>query len=304
MKAKIIADSKDIFGNRITTILIVCDNETLKTLLTHKEFSITFTDINRMDTNNLIKSVKENPFIPIAWQKDHKGIQDIEYITTEDGMYVCNKGWLEAKDNAIKQALWMNSCGVTKKICNRLLEPFIQHTVLITATEWENFFELYAPEYYYDLEDKYFKSKKEWLKYYKLHCIGNEKSNFNLTDLQWLSINKNKSEIHIQTLVEAIWDNINKSIPRELQVGEWHTPYKNILDIQKRKNIIFCLSHFEHCAKAMTEKEYDLWTNGKLIEYEGLEIVLKNNNSNTEGWCNNFKGFISFKEYLKNKNGK
>src|SRR5665811_2076049 len=34
---------------------------------------------------------------------------------------------------------WLN---VHKQVANRLLEPFIWHTVIVTATEWENFFNL------------------------------------------------------------------------------------------------------------------------------------------------------------------
>jgi thymidylate synthase ThyX len=34
--------------------------------------------------------------------------------------------------------------GVTKQLCNRLLEPFLYHTIIATATEWENFIALRA----------------------------------------------------------------------------------------------------------------------------------------------------------------
>ena len=81
----------------------------------------------------MVESVQNDPFIPIAWQKEHKGMQGTEYISTKDGIYVCERGWLEARDNAVKQAMWMNSCNVTKQLCNRLLEPFMWTTMLITG---------------------------------------------------------------------------------------------------------------------------------------------------------------------------
>lgn len=34
--------------------------------------------------------------------------------------------------------------GIHKQLCNRVLEPFMWHTVIITATEWDNFFALRA----------------------------------------------------------------------------------------------------------------------------------------------------------------
>ena len=108
--------------------------------------------------------VKEDPFIPIAWQKDHKGMQGSEYAQypdIEDFKVI----WLEARDNAIKSAQLAQTGRVklTKQLCNRLLEPFMWHTVLLTGTEFKNFFELRCPQYGND-EQGYFKSKKRCLK--------------------------------------------------------------------------------------------------------------------------------------------
>lgn len=58
--------------------------------------------------------------------------------------------WLVAKDNAVQQAIDLHEGDgvnkVTKQICNRLLEPFMWHTVCVSATEWDNFFALRAHE--------------------------------------------------------------------------------------------------------------------------------------------------------------
>jgi hypothetical protein len=97
--------------------------------------------------DKMISSVIDNPFIPIAWQKTHKGMQGSEYIGDEDEKNKCVESWLSARDEAVAQAKALNQLGVTKQLCNRLLEPFAWHTVLITATEWENFFALRCPQY-------------------------------------------------------------------------------------------------------------------------------------------------------------
>ena len=44
----------------------------------------------------MVKSVEENPFIPIAWQKDHKGMQGTEYYTNKDEIGYCKEVWLRA----------------------------------------------------------------------------------------------------------------------------------------------------------------------------------------------------------------
>ena len=97
------------------------------------------------------------------------------------------------------------------------------HTVLVTATEWENFFELRCPQYGND-EQGYFKSKKDTLR----HLQGRGVNITNLlesTDIEWQKINESQAEIHIQALAEAMWDVMNESTPKELKAGEWHIPF-------------------------------------------------------------------------------
>ena len=49
---------------------------------------------------------------------------------------------MQARDNAIKIAKAFDEAGYHKQVVNRLLEPFAHINVLITATDWDNFFEL------------------------------------------------------------------------------------------------------------------------------------------------------------------
>jgi hypothetical protein len=49
---------------------------------------------------------------------------------------------IKARDNAVKQARKLQDLGVHKQLTNRLLEPFMWHTAIISATEWDNFFAL------------------------------------------------------------------------------------------------------------------------------------------------------------------
>jgi hypothetical protein len=47
--------------------------------------------------------------------------------------------WISASKLAVLSASILSKVGVTKQITNRIIEPFMWHTVLVTATEWENF---------------------------------------------------------------------------------------------------------------------------------------------------------------------
>lgn len=66
-------------------------------------------------------------------------------------------------------------------------------------------------------------------------------------------------------------------------------------------------SPFEHCAKAMSDNEYYSFIKGNFnqeieIDADGfIDISTHSNNSNSFGWCNNFKGFIQYRYLIENK---
>lgn len=242
--AKVVADSLNEHGDRITTMEVVFPRFILAELNTHRMFSRNSASSRAIPFEKMVKMVQENPFIPIAWQKQHKGMQGTEYwldneiiegVTTYDeasGRYdlpltVIDRNtddWLCARDEAINAAKNLYDTGVTKQLCNRLLEPFMWHKVLITATEWENFFALRCPQYTTST-GRVYRSKKDYWK-------GNPpNSSTNLgNELGWLSINKGQAEIHMMALAEAMWDEFQSSVPEELQPGEWHIPYGDDID--------------------------------------------------------------------------
>jgi len=238
ISVKVIADSKNQFGNRITTMIVTMPRIILAEFNTHRMFSRNSASSRAIPFEKMVKSVKENPFIPIAWQADHKGMQGTEYIHNDTGRggdeSRIQVGWQNAIDNAIREAEWMNMYGLTKQICNRILEPFMWHTVILTATEWENFFALRCPQYVLIEEEgklarpeltktteKIFRSRKDYLKYKEDLQFDSNISN----EIQWLQLNKGQAEIHMMALAEAMWDAYNESIPKELKAGEWHIPF-------------------------------------------------------------------------------
>ena len=246
IEAKIIADSISPQGKRITTYLLTYPRFIHAELMTHRLFSRNSASSRAIPFEKMVKMVEEDPFIPIAWQKDHKGMQGTEYFTNErisnyseylDGnevVYQLEEEWLEARNCAIEQAKNMNQLGLTKQICNRLLEPFMWHTVLVTATEYDNFFELRCPQYtvsWYpssipealEPTQASFKSRKDAIKYTEGECN-------NWKEQDWRNSNESQAEIHIQALAEAMWDAMNESTPKELRAGEWHIPFGDRVD--------------------------------------------------------------------------
>lgn len=345
ISATIVADSKTPSGDRLTSMLVTFPRFILAELNTHRMLSKNSASSRAIPFNTMVKSVLENPFIPIAWQREHKGMQGNEYF--ESGIPDIEDTWLRARDNAIEEATVLHNRFVTKQLANRLLEPFMWHTVLISATEWENFFNLRCPQYGdTDRNNKevYFKSKKDALKHLKELNVNIE--NLSLDDtLGWLKINKGQAEIHMMALAEAMWDAMNESTPKELKAGDWHIPFEDKINFTSKEfsditdenselgwadyavkistamaartsytivgdekefsyekqielhdrmanQVPFHASPFEHCARVMSESEYELNVKGYIDNNKVYP------SKNIEGWCRNYKGFIQYREIL------
>jgi len=89
----------------------------------------------------MISSVLENPVIPQWWGAAQKGMQADAEISDSDKIPAENE-WLAARDSAVAHTRQLLELGLHKQIPNRLLEPFMWMTSIVSSTEWSNFFEL------------------------------------------------------------------------------------------------------------------------------------------------------------------
>lgn len=230
ISATIVADSKNTFGNRLTTMMVTFPRYILAELNTHRMFSRNSASSRAIPFKKMVNSIKTDPFVPMAFQKDHSGMQGTEYFTGEeaDKAYML---WIDSAEDAIERATLLNEAGVTKQLANRLLEPFMWHTVLVTATEWENFFALRCPQYYYEPEEIYFRSKKDWMKCYNENFNTDYDWDVSKDTLFWLGINKGQAEVHMMELAEVMWNTLNESAPKQLQPGEYHIPFGDDMEL-------------------------------------------------------------------------
>ena len=310
--ATIIADSKNEHGQRITSFICTFPRIVLAEFNTHRMLSRNSASSRAVPFNKMLKQIKERPFIPIKWMKDHKGMQGNEYFTSDDKIanengkfpapYMLEKQWLKARDSAILRAKKLSHDGLTKQIVNRLLEPFKWHTVICTATDYQNFFALRAHE---------------------------------------------AAEIHIQKLAFMMLEEYNNSEPKQLKAGQWHIPfgdsfdqerldqafeyhygfdadwsqediehmfeklevkiatarcarvsyenfeggddYQKDIDLHDRLASMGHMSPMEHCGRSMSREEY--------LSY-GIETPKGGEN----GWCKNFHGFVQYRSLFENEN--
>lgn len=89
----------------------------------------------------LIEDVVQDPVIPIKFGKNMSGMQAQEYFEGEALRKV--KGiWIRACYSAIRHAQEMAEVNAHKQHVNRIIEPYCHIKVVITGTEWNNFFGL------------------------------------------------------------------------------------------------------------------------------------------------------------------
>ena len=229
---EILADSLSPQGNRLITMKITFPRFILAELNTHRMFSRNSASSRAIPFKKMVQMVEENPFIPIAWQKDHKGMQGNQYKEGDSEIQLCINKWLDARDNAVQSATLLNNNeSVTKQLCNRLLEPFMWHTVIVSATEFSNFFNLRCPRYVTKFGTFYSKRDARNAEI----DITDRNPNIGILEspdlddtLSWLQMNQSQAEIHIQAIAELMWDEINLSVPKFLKPDEYHLPFIEI----------------------------------------------------------------------------
>lgn len=138
----IIADSINPNGNRVTTFLLTYPRFIHSELMTHRSFSRNAASSRAIPIDKIIEQVRTNPAMPIRWGKNGKGMQDHGVFTDSTETASCEAQWKEAANRAIESAMALKNLGLHKQIVNRVLEPFMWMTTLVTATQWENFFSL------------------------------------------------------------------------------------------------------------------------------------------------------------------
>lgn len=193
--AKVIADSIGPESPQLTTLQLRYPKCIHGEFMTHRVFSRNASSSRAIPVERLIKDVMEDPYIPVHWGKNQRGMQASEecnervrtfYFDHVDGESWTNeKAWLKARDNAVAMAQAFADAGYHKQIVNRLIEPWCHINVVVTATEWTNFFAL------------------------RDH-----------TDAQ----------PEIQMLARAMKKAMAESKPRLLKPGEWHLPYVEPLE--------------------------------------------------------------------------
>ena len=138
--ARVLADSI-ASGVRLTTLEVTMPRIVLAEFNTHRMLSRNSASSRAIPVEKRIAAIRENPFVPDAFAANQRGMQAGEALS-EGEQERARRWWLEGRDHACSVAEDLARLGVHKQWANRLIEPYAWHTVIVTATEWENFFAL------------------------------------------------------------------------------------------------------------------------------------------------------------------
>lgn len=109
--------------------------------MTHRVFTRNASSSRAIPVARMLQMIKDNPATPLYWGSNQSGMQAGEEL----------KGWRLAAAKTVwsmaaKTACFfsglLNHIGLHKQHANRGTESYQYITVLVTATEWDNFFEL------------------------------------------------------------------------------------------------------------------------------------------------------------------
>lgn len=185
ISATVIADSFLSDAPRLTTLQLRYPRCIHSEVMTHRVFSRNASSSRAVPVNKLIADVDRDPYLPLHWGKNQKGMQADEecdelVLHPRYGAMSRDQAWLRACNEAKEWAQAYAEAGYHKQLVNRLLEPFSHINVVLTSTEWDNFFEL--------------RDHKD-------------------------------AEPHFHMLASVIREAIDQSKPRSLHKYEWHLPY-------------------------------------------------------------------------------
>ncbi len=244
--------------------------------------------------NKMVEVVKNDPFIPIAWQKPHSGMQGTEYYADPKIIENKVKNWLEARDSAVQMAEKMDidtvedrrlimkdirdiveggnyetftreiNNPISKQLKNRILEPFMWTTQLITGTKkaFYHLFEQRCPIYEFKEGEITLSngkvipgglrgwSKKQIQFMISYHAGSSDKMvPMDWSEDEWRSHNKGQAEIHFMDLAEKMYDALMESKPfmitekmvespdNESDTLAWHIPFLDeIIEQYKKEN--------------------------------------------------------------------
>ena len=136
---KVICDSISESGKRITTFELEYNRYIHAELLTHRMLSKNCSSSRAIPIEKMLGYIENNMAVPVYLGRNKSGMKAVEEIEHKDeAISVWKDSFYQVEDSVNK----LLDLKVHKQIANRLTEPYQMMKVVVTATEWDNFFNL------------------------------------------------------------------------------------------------------------------------------------------------------------------
>lgn len=199
--AKIIADSISLDGIRLTTMEVKLHRFVLAEMNTHRVFSRNSASSRAIPVSKILERVKTDPAMPLFWGKNQAGMGAAVELD-DDNKRRAIREWLNARDRAVNSVENLLEFGLHKQLTNRLLEPWLWHTAIISSTEWSNFYGQ------------------------RLAINPDTGQPYAQPEMYAVSLAMKEAQ--------------DASAPKTLDFGEWHLPYINEEDREYVSNLVAC----------------------------------------------------------------
>lgn len=293
--AQIICDSVSPNGVRLVTMVVRFHRFILAELNTHRVFSRNSASSRAIPSAKMLESVRTDMAKPVKWGKNQSGMQAYEELGPGAAV-LAEVRWGEAGMKAAELSENLAKTGVHKQICNRLIEPFLYHTAVITATEWDNFFHQRCSEFAQPemraladaMQMAFFTHEPKFINYGGWHLPFIDENDY----------------VPAQRIAEF---NRYGAVISEYDIFEIT---RDIIEIYKKVSVARCarVSYMTHDGKRDLEEDlalYDKLTKGmhwSPFEHVATPLEDTHSTSSKDRFCGNFRGWRQFRKMFEGEN--
>jgi thymidylate synthase ThyX len=141
MQVKIVAHSVAEHGGEIVTFQLRYPRFIHAELMTHRVFSRNASSSRAIPVNKFLEQIRAYPATFVEWGKNEPGMQAKSFLEGQE-LDEVQRLWILSAKNACHIAEMMCERGAHKQIVNRVTEPYQFMNTIVTATEWDNWFNL------------------------------------------------------------------------------------------------------------------------------------------------------------------
>lgn len=139
ISAKILADSVNDSGDRITSFVLEYPRFIHSEVMTHRDFSRNSSSSRAIPQKRMLEMTEANLAMPVYFGKNKSGMQAVEEI---EDISLAQDVWTQSYGTVANLVKELGDLGLHKQLPNRLIEPFQMIKVVLTSTNFANFFNL------------------------------------------------------------------------------------------------------------------------------------------------------------------